>query len=134
MMIAAHVANFWNYRLFFQDETFTLRDISTAEWNDKPYFENRTTSRDLWLDVPWMEILMITLPILWVILAIAQFYNTWRQFKIGIFEYNKTYDDAGKMVEPAVHEESIDSTRKWRRGESSVDEEMVESSVSNDSS
>lgn len=134
MMIAAHVANFWNYRLFFQDDTFTLRDISTAEWNDKPYFDIRTTSRDLWLDVPWMEILMITLPILWVILAIAQFYNTWRQFKIGIFEYNKTYDDTGKMVEPAVYEEGLDSTRKWRRGESSVDEEMVESSVSNDSS
>merc|ERR1712125_226585 len=33
IMLTAHFANFWNYRLFFNEETFHLRDISTVEWN-----------------------------------------------------------------------------------------------------
>ena len=98
IMPAAHAANFWNYRLFFDPDTFKLRDVSTIEWNDKPYFELRLTSRDYFLNVPWNEILMIILPILWVILAIAQFYNTWLQYKIGMYEYRKVYSKDGKRL------------------------------------
>lgn len=90
IMLAAHIANIWNYRLFFEDDTFKLRDVSTSGWNDKPYFDIRRTSRDVFLNVPWIEILIICLPILWVILASAQFYNTWLQFKIGFFELSKS--------------------------------------------
>jgi len=96
IMIIAHIANFWNYRLFFHDDTFFLRDVSTADWNDTPYFDIRKSARDLWLYVPWAEILMVSLPILWVILAIAQVYNTRLQFKIGMYEYNKIYDNNEK--------------------------------------
>merc|ERR1739842_183863 len=45
-----------------------------------------------------MEILMIALPILWFILAIAQFYNTRLQFKIGMYEYRKM-DDKELLVD-----------------------------------
>jgi len=89
-MLAAHIANIWNYRLFFENDTFKLRDVSTSGWNDKPYFDIRRTSRDLFLNVPWIDILIICLPILWLILASAQFYNTWLQFKIGFFELSKS--------------------------------------------
>lgn len=89
IMLTAHIANFWNYRLFFNDETFKLRDVSTSDWNDKPYFETRLTYRDLFLNIPWMRILVICLPILWIILAGAQFYNTLLQFKIARYELRK---------------------------------------------
>jgi len=114
IMLTAHAANFWNYRLFFDEDTFRLRDVSTAGWNDKPYFDIRTTARDLWLNVPWVEILMISLPILWVILALAQFYNTWRQFKIFKFEYQKVYDGDGNLVAMKKEEGPLDLTASTR--------------------
>merc|ERR1712176_1117363 len=114
IMLTAHAANFWNYRLFFQEETFRLRDVSTAGWNNKPYFDIRMTARDLWLNVPWIEILMISLPILWVILALAQFYNTWVQFKIFKFEYQKVYNDGGDLAAMKKEEKPLDLSASTR--------------------
>merc|ERR1712228_714392 len=83
IMLTAHAASVWNYRLFFDPNTFRLRDVSTADWNSKPYLVNRLTDRDLWLNVDWTTIVMWFLPPAWVIICAAQVYNTHLQFKIG---------------------------------------------------
>lgn len=86
----------WNYRLFFDPNTFRLRDVSTAEWNKDPYLINRLTDRDLWLNVDWTTIVMWFLPPAWVIICAAQVYNTHLQFKIGRYVVRQCDADGAK--------------------------------------
>merc|ERR1719384_199287 len=74
-----------------------------------------------------LKILMVSLPILWVILALAQFYNTWVQFKIFKFEYGKEYDEDGNLIVRG-EEKALDSTMTERMERDISPEEADQSS------
>merc|ERR1712226_1611973 len=86
IMLVAYTAGWWNYRLFFNDQTFYLRDHSTAKWNNDPYFVERLSWREYLMHIPYSDVLMVLLPIIWTFLLISQSFNTWLQFTIGFYE------------------------------------------------
>jgi len=106
-MITAHVASFWNYRLMFDVSTFHLRDISTADWNRDPYFVERLSNRDMFLNMDWTTLLKWALPIIWVLLFLCQIYNTWTQFRIGLYESRRT--DEKNHVKPDTDAKLFDA-------------------------
>merc|ERR1712217_560338 len=98
IMLVVYTAGWWNYRLFFDDKTFYLRDHSTAKWNNDPYFVERLSWREYLMHIPYSDVLVVLLPIIWTFLLISQSYNTWLQFTIALYEIKIAGSQHGKKL------------------------------------
>jgi len=116
IMLCAYVAGWWNYRLFFDPRTFYLRDRSTAEWNDSPYFLERMSWREYLMNVPYSDILVVILPIIWTFLFISQTYNSWLQFTIGFYELRVAKAEESSRTGAVRHEGSECGLKQPRGG------------------